>query len=63
MITLQIMSVPNGPRMCAQLPGSELNLVERVHGESRKDLKGTVDVAAPQQVVDALGAGGIGPLT
>ena len=64
MITLQIMSVPSGPRMWAALPSSrsEVNLVEWVHGDPRKDLEGPVDVAAPQQVVDGLGAGGVGPL-
>ena len=46
----------------AQLPRSEVNLVEWVHGDSRQDLEGPVDVAAPQQVVDGLGAGGVGPL-
>ena len=53
---------PQDVRRVAQLPGLEVNLVERVPGDPKEDLKGTVDVAAPQQVVDALGAGGIGPL-
>ena len=35
----------------AQLPGSEINLLE-----------GSVDVAAAQQMVDGLRAGGVGPL-
>ena len=32
----------------AQLPGSEINLVERVHGDPEKGLKGSVYVAAAQ---------------
>ena len=43
-------------------PSTEINLVKRVHGDAGEDLEGSVDVAAPQQMVDALGAGGVGPL-
>ena len=34
----------------------------RAHADPGEDLEGPVDVAAPQQVVDALWAGGVGPL-
>ena len=46
----------------AQLPATEVDLVVGVHGHPGKDLEGCVDVAAAQQVVDALRAGGVGPL-
>ena len=44
----------------AQLPGSEINLVVAVHANPGEDLEGPVEVAASQQVINALGPRGVG---
>ena len=43
----------------AQLAASQVHLVVAVHANPREDLQASVDVAAAQQVVDALGPQGV----